>query len=108
MQTDSFESLLEKAKQESQELLNQFKKMVAEGEDVAAKERIEAFEKDILARQESCMQEFDSEIARLAQLKQKNPKRAELYVNAEQSARRQCLSSMTFLRSVLRDSIAQY
>ncbi|MEY4440877.1 MAG: hypothetical protein RLY49_503 [Candidatus Parcubacteria bacterium] len=98
---------LEVAKKTLQNLLTQFKQRLAEEEDARAIECAQAFEQDILARQERCMQEFDSEMMRLSQLKEQNPARSALYERAEQSARRQHFTSMTFLSSLLRDKIAQ-
>lgn len=107
MQAETYEVLLERKKKELQSLLSQFKQKITEREDQRAKESIDAFERDILERQERCTQEFDSEMMRFDELKKQNPKRVELYVRAEQSTRRQYLSSMTFLCDVLRDKIAQ-
>ncbi len=107
MQTDTYDTALETAKQELRNLLTQFKQGVAEGEKRRAKESLEAFEKDILARQELCTQEFDSEMSRLSELKAQNPNRVQLYERAEQSVRKLYLSSMTFLCETLRNKIAQ-
>jgi hypothetical protein len=76
-------------------------------EDAQAVEWAQAFVQDILARQERCTQEFASEMTRLSQLKEQNPARSALYERAEQSARRQHFTSMTFLSNLLRDKIAQ-